>query len=796
MAGNLPERHPVLGVPSKIHLYRDADGDAHAAIYRFDTGQTGPTGRTSPDRSRPVKSVGTGTGMGGFSLSGPVEPGFKGGIRAQNTEPGKKEIRPYCLMVEDWVRPVHPILYNLEALRDDRSRPVILVEGEKCADALSSLGFLATTSMGGSNAARFTDWSPLVGRTVIIWPDNDTPGLKYAHAVAELCLKAGANCVGIIPIRATSIQKALDSAKALLRKNSVFTAESTQSTNSAKSALSTTVTPPFPQKALVETVIGTLPTGWDVADAIHEGWQQEHIETLLDQSERFSIESAPSAFNAHPISAISVQGANDNWPVPEKGFLIEETARPAFPLEIFPAALADWILKTARSKSSPVDYVAATVLTGAASLIGSSRRVSPWVGWKEPIILWSMLVGSPSAGKSPAIDPVLSGLSVIEADGLMDHTEALRTYETQKMEADLVRTAWERKAKDIVDAGGSAPILPLEAMAPEMPVRKRLVIKDATTEALLAALIGRPKGILMSRDEIAGWFASMDRYSAGKGGDRALWLEAYGGRQFTVDRVKNGGEPSTIPSLAISVIGGIQPDRLESCLLKGDDDGLSSRFLYFCPLPAPRQRPVHTADDRFLERVIRKLDAVALDVDEHGQLCPRIIPLTHDASNAFEAWWQDIQERGADNERMAGWWGKAQGTVLRIALVLEYLIWAECAETLEPIEVRRETIERAISFMDTYAGPMAERAHGASSKSAVDTNTIMLAHYIREQNLEAFTVRELQKDTPMRKMKAQEIKETCFNLAGYGWLQAAPIRQGETAGKSQGRFLVNPALHA
>ena len=29
-----------------------------------------------------------------------------------------------------------------------------------------------------------TDWSPLAGKTVIIWPDNDEPGLIYAKNVS------------------------------------------------------------------------------------------------------------------------------------------------------------------------------------------------------------------------------------------------------------------------------------------------------------------------------------------------------------------------------------------------------------------------------------------------------------------------------------------------------------------------------------------------------------------------------------------------------------------------------------
>ncbi|NVJ69053.1 MAG: DUF3987 domain-containing protein, partial [Alphaproteobacteria bacterium] len=244
----------------------------------------------------------------------------------------------------------------------------------------------------------------------------------------------------------------------------------------------------------------------------------------------------------------------------------------------------------------------------------------------------------------------------------------------------------------------------------------------------------------------------------------------------------------------ISVIGGMQPDKLESCLLKGDDDGLSSRFLYFCPRPAERQRPMHSADQRLFERWMRKLDAVSHDVDENGKPIPRHIRLSDAGIDVFHPWWQGLLERDTYNARMNGWWGKSQGTASRLALVLEYLAWAVSSDAMEPLEVQAETMEKAISFMDTYAGPMAEIAHGAASRSEADANTLKLARYIQEHGFQEFSVRDLQRSGPMRSLKAPEIKMACFNLVAHGWLQAAPVRQGDTPGKSQGRFLVNPAL--
>ncbi|MBN8727437.1 MAG: AAA family ATPase [Xanthomonadales bacterium] len=76
-------------------------------------------------------------------------------------------------------------LYRLPKLAAaDPSLPVIVVEGEWAADALARIGVLVTTS-SSADSAEAADWSPLAGRNVILWPDHDAPGKRYATAVAE-----------------------------------------------------------------------------------------------------------------------------------------------------------------------------------------------------------------------------------------------------------------------------------------------------------------------------------------------------------------------------------------------------------------------------------------------------------------------------------------------------------------------------------------------------------------------------------------------------------------------------------
>jgi len=107
----------------------------------------------------------------------------------------KKEFRQFPRLPE--TRP----LYNLpDIAQSDR---VIWVEGEKCADELTKKGYTATCTIGGAgmlsrNTKHKFDFSPLQGKEVIIWPDNDEAGLKLAKIVQELSQNAGAKLITML----------------------------------------------------------------------------------------------------------------------------------------------------------------------------------------------------------------------------------------------------------------------------------------------------------------------------------------------------------------------------------------------------------------------------------------------------------------------------------------------------------------------------------------------------------------------------------------------------------------------
>jgi hypothetical protein len=101
-----------------------------------------------------------------------------------------KECRPVHRVDGGWSIGKPPGLWPLYRADELPSTGTIfVVEGEKCADCGWSIGLPCVTSAHGSGAAGETDWKPLAGRDVVILPDNDEPGRKYARHVATILAK-------------------------------------------------------------------------------------------------------------------------------------------------------------------------------------------------------------------------------------------------------------------------------------------------------------------------------------------------------------------------------------------------------------------------------------------------------------------------------------------------------------------------------------------------------------------------------------------------------------------------------
>lgn len=107
---------------------------------------------------------------------------------ARYNTPDGKEFMPWTWNGAKWHSRAWPAprpLYGLETLS---AKPVLIVEGEKAADAarvLLGMHYSVVTWPGGAKAVSKIDWLPLHGRRVLIWPDADAPGLNAGQEIAK-----------------------------------------------------------------------------------------------------------------------------------------------------------------------------------------------------------------------------------------------------------------------------------------------------------------------------------------------------------------------------------------------------------------------------------------------------------------------------------------------------------------------------------------------------------------------------------------------------------------------------------
>lgn len=135
-------------------------------------------------------------------------------------------------------------LYGRDILAANPDALVVVVEGEKCADAINQadMSIVAVTWQGGASTPHLASWSALKDRDVVCWPDNDEPGLAAMTGKAK---KSGEHKAGVA-----------DMLKGVARRVRMIA--------------------PLVDK----------PKGWDVADALAEGWTADELaKWIRDQAE-------------------------------------------------------------------------------------------------------------------------------------------------------------------------------------------------------------------------------------------------------------------------------------------------------------------------------------------------------------------------------------------------------------------------------------------------------------------------------------------------------------------------------
>ncbi len=562
---------------------------------------------------------------------------------------GKKEVRPLSRHADGW-RLEHMAeprpLYGLGSWPAKVRGRVYVVEGEKCVDAARGLGLLAATSSAGSNAASKTDWSPLAGLDVVILPDADTAGRKYADEVASILLR-------LAP----------------------------------------------PATVRIVDLAPNADDGSDVADLISEelsGVSDPELRDEATKSLRKVIEKQADATEPLRLEPATPAVASTSQPASTSSTARSSPIPPwqPFPTPALPPAAASLVSESARAIGCDEAFVALPLLAVLGSAIGTTRRVELKPGWTALPIVWPVTVAESGSHKSPAADVSLDHVREREDRLHEEFLEELSAYEYEVEAYEKARAAW-RHSKH---GGEVAPAKPRE------PLQRRVLVEDATVEALVAALADNPRGLLVATDELAGQLDSFGRYNGAAGSDEAFYLKAYSGRSHNVSR-RTGRRTIHVRQAAVWLTGTIQPGVLARSIgVERRESGFLARLLLASPPRRPKKWTTDsvswTTRDSFAG-VLSNLYGLKHELVD-GRERSRLVRLSRDAETLFVKFFHEHDSEAIQHSGdLAAAWSKLEEVAGRLALIVHETRLAS-GEKLDADEIDEASMAAAIDLVGWF----------------------------------------------------------------------------------------------
>ncbi len=470
-----------------------------------------------------------------------------------------------------------------------------------------------------------------------------------------------------------------------------------------------------------------LPPKGDVSDAIDAGLTPEELRRLADVAPTWS---SPAGLSSSASCTAEL---------------------PPFPIEVFPPELEAYIAEYVAAFGVPADMVAVPLLGFAGAAIGRTLAVELKPGWVEYPILWVDVIGNPGTGKSPALDHARRVLDRLQDAAWKRYEEDLHAWHRAEKEA---------KGRHLVAGDGG-----------ERPALESFFTTDTTTEAI-AQMAQHAPGLAVIRDELVGWVKSHDAYRAG--GDRQTHLSLWSGAPLKVDR--KTAPPLYVRRPCVSVVGGIQPDRLTDLRAEaGQDDGFIDRLLSAWPDATPAKWSTAGVSPRTVvaaEELFTRL-RYARGATEPPTIRPSAIArLDRQALAAFVGWHDDNADSvQAATGLAAGSAAKYPRQVARIAAIL-HALW-------EPDNPARamdaETMHGAIAVIEYF------RAHarrvlpvfGATGSSRAAGVVVRVARILdRKQDGEGWVSRTELHQRLGRSVPADQITAALDQLAAEGRTEA------------------------
>jgi putative DNA primase/helicase len=419
---------------------------------------------------------------------------------------------------------------------------------------------------------------------------------------------------------------------------------------------------------------------------------------------------------------------------------------------------------------------------------------------------WGGIIAPPGYLKSPVIQAATRPLHQIQADWRLRHEEELRDHAWKKEECELRLAAWKEQFKAAAKKGGTAPDRPGDE--PEEPKLRRLIVNDATFEALHETMSENPAGILVIRDELTGWWSQLDR--PGREGERAFCLQAWNGDTgHTIDRIGRG--TIHVEACCMSMLGGIQPGRLRSYLTDAledgpSNDGLIQRFQVLAwPDTTPEwnyvDRPPDAASEHKATLVFCRLVEMSVENPARFRFAP-------DAQELFVDWLSELEAKIRGDElhpAVIAHLSKYRSLMPSLALLFELADLASSvgfdASSLAASQnfVGLESTKRAAAFCE-YLESHARRIYASIVTPQLRAARDLAAHIKRKDirnkdgGFDWFAVRDVYLKSWTGLDSPEAVRIAAEVLEDAGWVRSLPVETGPSGGRQSNRYMVNPRV--
>lgn len=491
----------------------------------------------------------------------------------------------------------------------------------------------------------------------------------------------------------------------------------------------------------------------------------------------------------------------EKWPEPEPLPPLTPGVAP-FDAEALPAAFRPWALDVARRIQCPVEFAAAPAMICGAAALGRALAIRPRRrgDWQEHPNLWGCAIGRPSARKSPPSDAMLEPLEAIEGERREAwksiHAEWKKEFAAFENLRDAHRANERKNASAAVRRGDTFDATDAPE-PPEEPPEPRLIVGDCTAEKLVCIAADNPRGLLLKRDELAGWFASLTK--SGAEGYRQFYLQTYAGKtRQPTDRIARGTLHA--PPLALTLWGTVQPQPFGKLSAPDTlDDGLCERFALAVYPDAPTSfEAIDAAPDEparaLYESAIRRMAEINTpEGPEAGELCERtgthFLRFTDEAAARFAEWETALMNRLRGDSlppKLESHLAKYGKLVSACALICHC---ADAPDAAQPVSA--EALARALRWAELLESH-ARRIYAPALRPEVEAAHRIAARLRAEDLGTPFTARELKRKHWQGLDDSDTVDEGLALLIDRGWLR---LDAKDTGGRPTEEFTANPEIH-